>query len=51
MGWNLTGVTYKGYLTRQGWEVVVKRFGQPLRPLDLPRRKGEWALSTLLVAA
>jgi hypothetical protein len=27
--------------------VIVKRSGQPLRPLDLPRRKGEWALSIL----
>jgi hypothetical protein len=47
MDWNLPGVTYKGYWTGEGWEVVVKRTGQPLRPLDLPRRKGEWAMSIL----
>ena len=40
-------VTYKGYRTGNGWEVVVKRPGQPLRPLDLPPRKGEWAVSIL----
>jgi hypothetical protein len=44
---DLPGVTYKGYATSNGWEVIVKRPGQPLRPLDLPRRKGEWALSIL----
>ena len=47
MGWILPGVTYKGYRTGEGWEVVVKRLGQPLRPLDLPLRTGEWALSIL----
>lgn len=47
MGWKLSEVTYKGYRTGEGWEVVVKRPGQPLRLLDLPRRKGEWALSIL----
>ena len=48
MGCNLPGaVTYKGYWTGEGWEVVVKRSGQPLRLLDLPLRKGEWALSIL----
>jgi hypothetical protein len=40
-------VTYQGFRTNEGWEVVVKRLGQPLRLLDLPRRKGEWALSIL----
>jgi len=40
-------VTYQGFRTSQGWEVVVKRPGQPLRLLDLPVRKGEWALSIL----
>jgi hypothetical protein len=38
---------YKGYWTGDGWEVVVKRPGKPLRLLDLPLRKGEWALSIL----
>jgi hypothetical protein len=47
MSWNLTRVTYKGYRTVEGWEVAVKRHGQPLRLLDLPHRKGEWALSIL----
>jgi hypothetical protein len=27
--------------------VIVKKPGQPVRPLDLPRRSGEWALSIL----
>jgi hypothetical protein len=40
-------VTYCGYRTGEGWEIVVKRPGQPLRMLDLPTRKGEWALSML----
>jgi hypothetical protein len=47
MGWNPPEVTYKGYGTGDGWEVVVKRPGQPLRLLDLPLRKGEWALRLL----
>jgi hypothetical protein len=47
IGRHLPEVTYKGYWTGEGWEVVVKRLGQPLRPLGLPRRKGEWALSIL----
>jgi hypothetical protein len=47
MGWNLQGVTYKGYRTGEGWEVVVKRAGRRLRLLDLPPRKGEWALNIL----
>jgi hypothetical protein len=47
MGWNLPRVTYKGYWTGDGWEVVVNRPGKPLRLLDLPLRKGEWALSIL----
>src|ERR1700730_6138863 len=47
MGWNLPGVTNKGYRSGEGWEVVVKRPGHPLRLLDLPLRKGECALSIL----
>jgi hypothetical protein len=47
MAWKLPAVTYKGYRSGEGWEIVVKRPGQPLRLLDLPRRKGEWALSML----
>jgi hypothetical protein len=47
MGWIRPGVTYKGYRTGEGWEVAVKRPGQPLRLLDLPLRKGEWALNIL----
>ena len=47
MGWNQRKVTYKGYWTEAGWEVVVARPGQRLRLLDLPQRKGEWALSIL----
>lgn len=48
MGWNLAGrVTYKGYWTGHGWEVVVKRPGQRLRLLDLPRHTREWALNIL----
>jgi len=38
---------YKGYRVAEGWEVVVKRSGQPMRMLDLPLRKGEWALRIL----
>jgi hypothetical protein len=40
-------VTYRGYWTGEDWEVVVKRPMQPLRMLDLPSRKGEWARSIL----
>jgi len=47
MGWDLAGVSYKGYRTGEGWEVVVHRPGKPVRMLDLPRRKGAWALSLL----
>jgi hypothetical protein len=47
IGCNLPEVTYQGYWTGEGWEVIVKRPGQPLRPLNLPPRKGEWALSIL----
>jgi len=47
MGRNAPRVTYKGYWTGEGWEVVVKRPGRPLRLLDFPLRKGEWALSIL----
>jgi len=44
---NLPEITYRGYWIGDGWEVIVKKPGQPLRPLDLPRRKGDWALSIL----
>jgi hypothetical protein len=44
---NVPKVTYKGYRTAGGWEVVVERRGERLRLLDLPLRKGEWALSVL----
>jgi hypothetical protein len=47
MAANLSGVTYKGYRTDEGWEIVVKRHGQPLRLLDLPLREGEWSLNIL----
>lgn len=47
MGWNVSKVTYKGYRTAEGWQVAVKRPGQPLRLLDLPLRAGEGALSIL----
>jgi hypothetical protein len=47
MGLSLAKVTYQGFRTSEGWEVVVKRPGQPLRLLDLPPRPGEWALSLL----
>jgi len=47
MDCNPPGVTYKGYWTGEGWEVVVTRPGQPARLLDLPLRNGEWALSIL----
>jgi hypothetical protein len=47
MGWNRSAVTYNGYRSGEGWEVVVKRPGQPLRLLDLPLRKEEWALNIL----
>jgi hypothetical protein len=47
MGSNLRGVTYRGYRIGEGWEVIIKRPGQPLRPLDRPQREGEWALSIL----
>jgi hypothetical protein len=44
---SLAKVTYQGFRTGAGWEVVVNRPGQRLRLLDLPRRKGEWALNLL----
>jgi len=47
MGGVLSRVTYKGYWTGDGWEVVVKRPSKALRLLDLPARKGQWALSIL----
>jgi hypothetical protein len=47
MDWNLAKVTYKGFRTSAGWEVVVKRAGQRLRLLELPRNKSEWARSIL----
>lgn len=47
MGWSLPGVSYKGYWTPRGWEVVVRRPGQRLRLLDMPRHKEEWARNVL----
>lgn len=40
-------VTYRGYRVGERWEVVVKRLGEPSRPLDLPVHPGEWALRIL----
>ena len=40
-------VTYKGFRTADGWEVVAARPSQPLRLLDKPRRQDEWSLSIL----
>jgi hypothetical protein len=47
MRWNPPGVTFKGYWTGDGWEVIVKRAGQRVRLLDLPRGKSGWALRIL----
>jgi len=47
MGWTPPEVTYKGYRTSEGWEIAVKRSGQPLRLLDPPPRKADWALPAL----
>jgi hypothetical protein len=47
MGVVRSEVTYNGCLTGDGWEIVVKRPGQPLRLLDLHRRARESALSLL----
>lgn len=47
MSWKLPGVMFNGYWTGEGWEVVVKRPGQRLRLLDLPRHKSELALGIL----
>jgi hypothetical protein len=47
MHWNPPGVTFKGYWTGDGWEIVVKRAGQRLRLLDSPGSKFEWALNLL----
>lgn len=47
MDWNLPGIIYNGYRSGEGWEIVVRRLGQPLHALDLPVRQGEWALSIL----
>jgi hypothetical protein len=47
MRWNPPGITFKGYWTGDGWEVVVKRAGQRVRLLDLPRGKSYWALHML----
>lgn len=38
---------YQGFRTAAGWEVVVRRPGEPPRLLDLPQRQGEWALRIL----
>jgi hypothetical protein len=46
MGLNLAKVTYQGFRTSEGWEVVVKRPGQRLRLLELPSN-GKWAFSIL----
>jgi hypothetical protein len=43
---SLAKVTYQGFRTSDGWEVVVKRPGQPLRLLDRSPN-GKWALSLL----
>lgn len=47
MQWDPPRVTFKGYWTGDGWEVVVRRAGQRVRLLDLPRHKSEWALTIL----
>jgi hypothetical protein len=47
MGFSPGKVTYQGFRIGEGWEVIVKRLGQPTRPLELPRRKGDWAVSIL----
>jgi hypothetical protein len=47
MDLSLAKATYQGFRTGGGWEIVVKKPGRPLRLLDLPRRKGEWALNIL----
>ena len=47
MGCGLPGVTYQGYRAGEVWEIVVKRPGQPVRLLDLPRCHAEWALNML----
>jgi hypothetical protein len=47
MACSLAKVTYRGFRAGEGWEVAVKRPGQPLRLLDLPQRRGEWALRIL----
>jgi hypothetical protein len=44
---NRPGPTYNGYRIRDGWEIVVKTAGQPLRLLDRPLREGELALNLL----
>ena len=40
-------VTYRGYRVGERWEVVVKRQGEPSRPLESPLHPGEWALRIL----
>ena len=42
----LARVTYQGFRTDEGWEIVVKRSGQPLRLLEVPPQR-RWALSIL----
>ena len=44
---NLSRVTYKGFRTRDGWEVCAARAGRSLRLLDRPGRQDEWSLSIL----
>ncbi len=46
MGLNPGKVTYQGFRTSAGWEVVVRRPGRRLRLLDLPP-DGKWAFSVL----
>ena len=47
MYWKVPKVAYQGHRIDEGWEVVVKRPGQRLRLLDVPQRKGEYALHLL----
>jgi uncharacterized protein DUF6166 len=42
-----TGLNYQGFRTAGGWEVVVRRPGEPPRLLDLPQRQAEWTLRIL----
>jgi hypothetical protein len=44
---NAPKVIYQGHRIGEGWEVVVRRPNQRLRLLELPKRKGEYALNIL----